>query len=626
MGEIVIRRCVLRITRHGGRSWGADRHGLVERVTRLLPELIAARLAELLGNIEGEIVEPIRVRAKLNIGRAFGDSAMRESIANAFVSEILPAASKAAAEAAQPALAAEGGAIAAAGRALAPAQDLSSLPPGTIVRTLLLRWREQGDLLLRLRGFSDITLQAWLAAFVDGADRSPSAPDIPVDALAEEAAAIRERLAASPDIAGRADRLRLVLAVELAARHGRLPAPSLVFRILDDIASVTPAAGRDIYPSSGTEKPAPASRKAAAAATDFVARRASLQARPRLAAPPLNQDIRLCSVLPFVVLGMLRRIGWLKVAAATFDALALPDRGAVFATALAYKLLPLPQHGWYRDANVLRTASAFAGLAAAPSPLEFQSWCRDAKGGLSALDSFVATELANGHNVEEPLLIARVDNHQGPAWLLLDSDGLFPVAWATDEAALLTSLETFGPSVVAVSAQAATPALMRGLSAARRAFVTDARPARSEEWRRISGRSGLWASPLETPRHRLLAAAKRQAELEHVAAEINRELIELRPAGSRGEALDVERAALLAAATGLGMLAWTLWHEREPVDPLLALNRFGDLDGSARLTETAVEVRPAVGRRYLDMKDRQVLADIPGVPWLAGRTITFVGP
>jgi hypothetical protein len=137
---------------------------------------------------------------------------------------------------------------------------------------------------------------------------------------------------------------------------------------------------------------------------------------------------------------------------------------------------------------------------------------------------------------------------------------------------------------------------------------------------------GIWTSPPDGPDDRLRAAARRQAKLEAAMAGIDRALIAGRPVVPRGDCPNLERTALLSASTGLGMLAWALWREREPVNPLLALDRLGDLDGSARITRATVEVRPAVGRRYLDLKEHSVLADIPEVPWLGGRTVTFVGP
>lgn len=626
MTEVVIRHCILRVIRHGGRSWGPDRRGLVDRVTRMLPQLIAARLEELLGEADGEIAEPIRVAIKLNGLRPFGDADLREAVSAALTADSLPL--QAGPGSVPPRSASQADPVAAISATPLEGAGPSAAMVVQGLRALLLRWRNQGDLLRRLRGFSPTTLRAWLTALVATLDRPAEEPEVDAEVLALEAADIRQRLIEAGGLRGHTDRLRLVLVVELVARHRRLPPSDRFWRMID--AAVPPASTPSQTAAAGA---VPATDVGAVpppapfAAPDRAAHRATPAARSRPAAPRQDRDIALCSVLPFLVLGMLRRIGWLEVASATFEALAMPDRGAVFATALAYKLLPPPLKGWHRNPETLRTAAAFAGLDVAPSPAAFEAWRRDAEGGLSAIDGFVVTELANGHDVEQPLLIARPTNHLGAGWLLLDADGLFPVAWATDEGGLLASLEEFGPSVVVVvAAEAASPDLIRGLIGARRAFVTDARPGRGEDLHRLAGMPGVWTSVADAPPDRLRAAAKRQVELEAAAAGINRALIAQRPVVPGRDGLDIERAALLSASTGLGMLAWTLWRDREAVDPLLALDRLGDLDGSARFTDAAVAIRPAIGRRYLDLREHKVLDDIPGVPWLGGRTVTFVGP
>ena len=627
MTDVVIRHCILRVIRHGGRSWGPDRRGLVDRVTRMLPQLIAARLEELLGEAEGEIAEPIRVAIRLSGVRAYSDAGLREAVSAALTADSLPL--QAGAGSVPPRSAPQADPIATISAAPSDGGGPSAALAAQGLRALLLRWRNQGDLLRRLRGFSPVTLRAWLMALVDTVDRPAEEPEVDAEVLAREAADIRHRLIEAGGLRGHTDRLRLLLMVELAARHRRLPPSDRLWRMIDAAvpSASTPsqmaaAAGASPATEFGAEPP-----PAPFAALGRAARRAKPAAQSRPAAPRQDREIALCSVLPFLVLGMLRRIGWLEVASATFEALAMPDRGAVFATALAYKLLPPPRKGWHRNPETLRTAAAFAGLDVAPSPAAFEAWRRDAEGGLSAIDGFVVTELANGHDVEQPLLIARPTNHLGAGWLLLDADGLFPVAWAGDEGSLLSSLAEFGPSVVVVvSAEAASPELIRGLIAARRAFVTDARPGRGEDLQRLAGMPGIWTSAAEASPDRLRAAAKRQPALEAAAVGINRALIAERPVVPGRDGLDIERATLLSASTGLGMLAWTLWRDREAVDPLLALDRLGDLDGSARFTEAGVAIRPAIGRRYFDLEEHKVLDDIPEVPWFGGRTVTFVGP
>ncbi|HYQ66539.1 hypothetical protein [Actinophytocola sp.] len=67
-GEVVVRRCVVRVIRRGGWSWGPDPHGLVRRALDALPDLLAA---EFDGIVSGdgpdvEITEPVRLTVRLS--------------------------------------------------------------------------------------------------------------------------------------------------------------------------------------------------------------------------------------------------------------------------------------------------------------------------------------------------------------------------------------------------------------------------------------------------------------------------------------------------------------------------------------------------------------------------------
>ncbi|MDW6066225.1 hypothetical protein SAZ11_61190 [Streptomyces sp. FXJ1.4098] len=85
----------------------------------------------------------------------------------------------------------------------------------------------------------------------------------------------------------------------------------------------------------------------------------------------------------------------------------------------------------------------------------------------------------------------------------------------------------------------------------------------------------------------------------------------------------LERTGTLAAALGLATIAWTLWRDRETPDPLLALTRFADLEATVRYEPAAVRVRVPMGRRHADLLRGGLLADVPDVVWLGGRTLTF---
>ena len=79
----------------------------------------------------------------------------------------------------------------------------------------------------------------------------------------------------------------------------------------------------------------------------------------------------------------------------------------------------------------------------------------------------------------------------------------------------------------------------------------------------------------------------------------------------------------LATALALGMIGWTLWREREAVTPLLALQRFADLDARVSFRPDRVQVHLPLGRRFMDLKQGGLLEDIADVPWFDGRPLLF---
>jgi hypothetical protein len=85
------------------------------------------------------------------------------------------------------------------------------------------------------------------------------------------------------------------------------------------------------------------------------------------------------------------------------------------------------------------------------------------------------------------------------------------------------------------------------------------------------------------------------------------------------------RSLLLAAGLGLGTLAWTLWRQREPTDPLLTLERFADLSAWVSVEPSRVRVRLPLGPRHADLSEHGLLADVRGVPWLGDRVVEFSG-
>lgn len=620
MDELVIRRCTFRVVRRGGWSWGGDRRALVDRMTRLAPQLIAAQLAELFADREGIVTEPVRLRIRLPAGALHDDRLLADAL-RAHLTDS-PAVSSIAAEAAGSPENGERntGSIASGEAPSGPPSALLAAPKG--LRALLLQWRDSGQLLRRLDGISRATAELWIAYLTQNPPAHSRAGH-QVKTRTEEARSIHDRLTAALPGPDRDAAIRLAVLVEMLARHRTALAPPDIAALLDpldwapDSLPVRPPPARPDKPSARNRPdgaPAVRSTDASMSASATILPAVS----PRKSAT--GTEVELTSVLPFLAMGMLARVGWLDVAAASLEAIALPDNGAVLAAALAERLVP-PAGPSMREAEARkRTVACFAGVEHAPTPAAFAAWNRVAGDGLGALTSFVADEIAEGHNAEMPLLVSRLSADRNAPFVLFDADGHYPVALASDLSALLPLLDRFRASILLVARNAATPALVESLNRRGQAFVSDAPPGRGEQAQRLRGGNALWCSAHAMPDARIASAA---AEFEMLLDASGSSLSRLLPE-SEPSALMV--TAYLSAAMGLGLLGWKLWRKREPPSPLLALDRLASLDGTARFMPDALEIRPSIGRRYLDLKQCGALAEIQGVPWLGGRRIRFSGP
>ncbi|XVV15530.1 hypothetical protein ACQP2X_14655 [Actinoplanes sp. CA-131856] len=335
-----------------------------------------------------------------------------------------------------------------------------------------------------------------------------------------------------------------------------------------------------------------------------------------------------CPALPFLLAGPLARTGYL-------DAIgpALAAETPFFAVALAYKVLGAPERGWRRPPEDHAAAAAFAGLAEAPDLTGFADRVRPV---LPMLDAVLALALCRGHDPADPLLVTAVDG----GLLLVDTRGQFPIGWSPDVAGLLPHwtacgrppvLVRDGPLPAAGLRDVPLPAAclrdvplpaacLRDLAAAGADVLTDARPLRGDPLSRFPGRTPLWAHG--TPGPALAAAFPAHAER---AAELVRSLFVDRLAVPRAQGGPLERSAGLAVSMALGLIAWTLWREREATDPVLALTRFAGLEATVSHERRAVRVRLPLGRRHADLWRSGLLTDVPDVAWLDGRSLTFSG-
>jgi hypothetical protein len=635
--DIAIRRCAVRVVRHGGWSWGPQPRHLVDQVLAALPRLIAERLGDLAadGGPDLEITEPVRIVVSLSLA---------DLLAGRFepLRHVAVAAGPLPAPSPLPEAARLKPAVRPPGT---PRPDLTpAIPAGSQFATLaefLGRLFQRGELIPFLALLPVDTLEAWYqvltappaatAGTPPGASVSAaSAPDLAL--LGGAGQKITGAPAPPPGTAtsgetDRTRRLRDTIAAIVASASRQTaswpPRPS------DPAAGSAvrpappgPVSARPPYlPPEVTPTGTITARAAIAVATgeSMIKATAAGTAARTAPSPTAATDADVSSVLPFLLLGPLAQTGYLAALAPALQPVGLQANTAAFATALAYTVLGPLERGWRRQPEDLAAAAAFAGLSASVLGQDLTEFARIGGPALPALDAVVTRALADGHTADEPLVLASAEDQFGGGLLLLDREGLFPVAWTDTTAGLLPAWRMCGSPPLLVSPTAL--GALRGLAAAGVTFVVAAPPGRGERWRRLSHR--LWTNDHENPVLARHASGYRQAV--DLAAELIKALAEERAAVPLAAGPALSRSLLLAAGLGLGTLAWTLWREREPTDPLLALERFADLSARVSFEPHRVRVRLPLGPRHSDLSVHGLLADVHGVPWFGGRVVEFSG-
>jgi hypothetical protein len=287
----------------------------------------------------------------------------------------------------------------------------------------------------------------------------------------------------------------------------------------------------------------------------------------------------LVSVLPFLILGPLQRLGLLDVAAAFLAEAGTSSPLAGFAAGIARKVLPQSVNGWQEHKRLANTVAALAGLPEAPNGATLDRVAAAAPRWWPVMRRTLVEDMISDRPCTLPLLVATAES--GTA--LADSQGVFPLAsgGTVEEARELwrafgrppliapdgTSLFSAGEAITISNDEASVEPLTKWMDAMAE------RPA--------SGRKGL-VPELDGP-------------------------------------LDV------LAGAGLASIAWQLWHESETTHPLLALSRFEDLDGHVNFGAERITVRMPLGRRHADLRDSGLLETLRDVPWFAGRPLEFTG-
>lgn len=629
MTEIVIQRCVLRLVRHGGWSWGAEPRRLVERAVERLPALLAAELAGLFpAAAEAEIREPLRIRVPLRLtelrsGAVSEKSRVDDPLVTRIRSALRSQLSRLPEAAAGPDEARE-----TIDRS-ATAPLIPEAPLGVLLERLQ-AWRRGGLLVPMLASVPPELLRLLFDRLVgeaSGERRRRPASAATIGALSRRLAELR---ATEPAQARPPLRLRLLLQAADEA-PGSLAEPGALAALVRAVAELLPPAEVEAVAVAAPDA-SPAARQAlpAAVARDSTAgpAAAATERDEEVLRPRLRGEIPVASVLPWLILGPLSKIGYLRTLAATLELAGLREMAPALGAALAYKVLAPVERSWRRRPEAIATAAAFAGLA---DPLPEPSLVRLSQrldSSLALLDAELAQATIAGREKGGALLLSTVPAEVGGGLLLLDPNGLFPVAWCDSPAELVPFLEAAADHAgLLLPGPAADPDLLRELDERGQLFVCGVRPTRGEPWEPLPGpaRARWWTNRrtgVTAPLRRLLAQAERQAE---GAERLIEQLAVLRRAVPLAPETALERNLTLAAAVGLGSIAWTLWREREAVDPVLALERFGDLDGHLRFAAESVRVRLPLGKRHRDLYEHGLLSAIADVPWLGGRRLEFSG-
>jgi hypothetical protein len=608
VADVTIRRCVMRVVRRGGWSWGREPRALVADVVRALPALLAAELQRLLpDDADGEIIAPLRVDVRIGLSelRAWAHTAATLDGSSAEVAGVpqgpptsSPSHGEAIAQAVRRALAAarpaERVTVSTPSNALPQIADHRPDPHrrAAAVLELLVAWQSSGALDGLLGELSDAVVDAWHDVLLHERRALVDAELQNEDTIDPDAEHLLVPLAdrAREAIASDRKRLRLLAAAELATTAGAHPTRPEVRAAIDraiPLAADAESSSRAIVPTARGEK--------YRADTGYVT--------------------QVSSALPFLLLNPLHRIGWIELLEATLAGAHMEDQWPALATGLATKVLPEPERGWRRTVDAVRSASTFAGDAAPRPDAEIADLARTCAPLTAGLEAIVRRALLDGRRRGEAVLLSAVET----GWLIVDPPGVFLLSHASHEEMLAARLVE-ASSPVFIPERYADARLLATLDANGVIFVTPARPVREERW--------IPVADTRAPRlfsNRPLVRMVMPGDQVVTRARDTWSALARRPLPGRPSDRQLDHALSLAAALALGTIAWDLWRRREATDPLLALERFGDLEGTVRFEEHQVRVRLPLGKRFRDLKDAGFLEDVPRVPWLGYRSVVFAG-
>lgn len=639
MADVFIHRCTLRIVRRGGRNWGPAPRRLVEEVLRLLPVLLARQLETLLpdSDEDQQIAAPVRLQLSVPASALTAeisripqaptaiDSEVRHKVLEAKLESAVRRAFGLPTETGKSGLSLRREEKIVSGR---ERETRKCREQCSALHRLLLSWQEQGSLERRLHELPLDTIETWYHSLRPLARESESR----VDALEADLGllAMIRRRSAEGVIADRKSLLifLIMLASEAATQRRIRLDDTILWQALDRAVPAEPSVTVAYVHRKG-ERRASSPRQPPMIASS---RESPI---PNLAICPANRrdvielsenwETHVSCVLPFLLLSILDRIGYLETLAAVVETAKLEEQASLVAQALAYKVLDPPERGWRRSPKSMADAAAFAGLRLPAAEDEVAKVASHLTTHLSPLDVLLKDALIQGHNPEKPVLLRRAPWQQSPGFLLVETEGCFGICWESDVEPILAVLRRMGPPVVIVSPESVELDLMRRLHAESFSFVTYLPPSRGESWQRIQ-QGPLQFGWSNAPRSQQIVSAARQFEpaCEHAEGLWN-ELAVKRPSVVHMSGAELNRTLTLAASTAAGMIAWKLWRERGPTTPQLVIERFCDLDARVRFANDAVHIDLPLGRRRQALFESELLRCVEDVPWLNGRRVEYGG-
>lgn len=334
------------------------------------------------------------------------------------------------------------------------------------------------------------------------------------------------------------------------------------------------------------------------------------------------------TVLPFIVTGVLSRCGVLDTLAVALHAAAAPDDAACFAVAIAYKVGAPPLRGWRRDPATKTLAAAMTGTGEVPTNAHMASFLDRFDETAGVLVATRAARRAKERKDALWLLLDRKAVRGTDVWTLVDVADGRPVAWLRDERACLDFMQSCGNILLLINRPAAKAKVLERLHERDIAWITNTSPDAANRWSRPSAALRLWTNKPDVlcP----IAATTVGAFTQRIAdsALTQAAFLEQRPLllpADRYQLRDAELELSSVIASACGEVAARLWADEAHVEPLLTIQRFGDLDGTVKFEDDRVLVTPALGKRYMDLHRNDFFRDVTNVPWLDGRVLQFGG-